>query len=587
MTTTSAPLQRAEKEGAVTRRLSPFGLEVRFPEGTRWDSIDPDLVHNWVKAHRVVVFRGVKGFTKEQMPLEARRLGPLQVWPFGAINELIPDKNAKNYLYTDRAVPLHWDGAFARTPRYLFFHCVSAVEVEGGETVFVDTTKIWENADVATRDRWRSLKFNYETERVVHYGGSFAARLVSQHPTTNETVLRWAEPVDDLNPVYVSAEGISPLESGALITELRSLMYDTPDATYLHTWESGDIVVADNHALLHGRRAFIGGEQRHIRRVNIHDPEERTWRSWVRDSIRIRRPEFMVAEIPILLIPTLLIAGGGTILSWRFLELAVLFFSLFHFGDMINCYCDRDLDAVYKTHQTEAVYGLGLAGVRRQMAVTIAVALALATHLAFVTGHLDIIALVLFGLVLGGAYSIPPVRLKGRGILQVATLWAVIFVGPMLLVVRTLSPVADPLKALSLDMLLLVGAYGAMQQGTILVNTAEDLPEDKTAKIHTTAVALGLSGCIGLATTMVALGGACVALCLFRIANASVPTILPLALAWVWVVYEIGSAWIDVSGKQEDAALKKLRPRARRMPFWITATAWSSLIAAVAIAAAR
>jgi len=36
-----------------------------------------------------------------------------------------------------------------------------------------------------------------------------------------------------------------------------------------HHWRTGDIVIADNHALLHGRRAFKQDAKRHLRRVNI------------------------------------------------------------------------------------------------------------------------------------------------------------------------------------------------------------------------------------------------------------------------------------------------------------------------------
>ena len=71
-------------------------------------------------------------------------------------------------------MPLHSDGAFlGKVPRYLFFHCVEAPVAAGGETLFVDTTRVWAAADVATRDRWRALRFVYETDAVAHYGGRF------------------------------------------------------------------------------------------------------------------------------------------------------------------------------------------------------------------------------------------------------------------------------------------------------------------------------------------------------------------------------------------------------------------------------
>lgn len=571
---------------ATTRPIEPFGLEVQLPAGTAWESLDPAQIHTWVAAHRVLVLRGLRPMDKPALPLAARRLGPLQAWSFGSVNELKPDPDTKNYLYTNRAVPLHWDGAFAgRLPRYLFFHCVAASEVQGGETVFVDTTLVWAKLDEPTRDRWRSLRFDYETKRLVHYGGNFSARVVDQHPYTNATVLRFAEPVDDLNPVYVEARGLSPLESAAMITELRAA-FSAPDVVLAHRWQAGDVVIADNHALLHGRRPFQGGEQRHIRRVNVHGPE-RTWRDTVRDSIKIRRPEFMVAEIPILLIPTFLLWREGAASAAVYAETVVMFFLLFHFGDMINCLADRDLDAVYKTHLSEAVKGLGVRHVKWQLALTTLAALALSAHLAWSTGHLEIPALIAAGIALGSQYSVGPLRLKGRGLWQVGALWAVIFVGPMLLVASVLG--ARP----SWPLFAMIASYGAMQQGIVLVNTAEDLPEDRAADIHTTAVSLGLTGCLALASFMVTAGGAGTAAALGWMAwkghdaTTAAVALTPLLLAWAWVLWRVSATWRAVRARPgEDAALAELRPRARAMPFWITATAWTALFAAFRVGTA-
>lgn len=557
--------------------LRPFGVEVRLPEGTPWEALEPGRVHAWVEAHRVVVVRGLRPFAKRDLPAAARRLGPLQAWSFGAVNELRPEPRATNYLYTTREVPLHWDGAFAgRAPRLLFFHCVEAEAVDGGETVFVDTTRVLARADDETRDRWRALQLVYETEKVVHYGGRFSAPVVGSHPRTGEAVLRFAEPVDDLNPVRVRAEGLAPLDSARMITELRRATHD-PEAVLAHAWRAGDVVIADNHALLHGRRAFTGSERRHLRRVNVHDPE-RTWRDTLRDAVRIRRPEFMVAEIPIVLVPAVLVAPVATLASRSFAELALLVLLLFHFGDMINCLADRRLDAVYKTRLSEAVYGLGVPQVAWQIAASAALALGLAAHLAVVTSRPELVALVAFGLLLGAQYSVGPLRTKGRGAWQVATLWAVIFVGPMVLVARALG------AALSLPLALLVAAYGAMQEGIILVNTAEDLPEDEDAAIATTAVSLGLDRCLALATAMVAAGGAAVLAVLAWMALRRGASLLvttgPLLVAWAWVVREVGATWRAVRGQDREATMSVLRPRARRMPLWITATAWTTLWAA-------
>ncbi len=575
--------EAASVEGYTIVAVAPFGVVVTVPAGTAWDTVDTEKVHAWVAEHKVVVFRGLAPFDKPRLPLAARRLGPLQAWAFGSVNELEPEPDAKNYLYTRGPVPLHWDGAFAgKIPRYLFFQCLEAPALDGGETVFVDTTRVWRAADERTRDVYRSLAFSYETERIVHYGGSFVSPVAACHPYTGEAVLRFAEPVDEKNPVRVKAIGLDPLASARVVSELREAL-SLPAAVLHHRWEQGDVVIADNHALLHGRRAFTGADKRHIRRVNVHGPE-RTFVDTIKDSIRIRRPEFMVAEIPILLVVALMVAKGALVTT-VFAETVLLFFLLFHFGDMINCFADRDLDAVYKTHLSEAVKGLGTRNVKWQMALTVVAALALGAHLAWSTQRPDVLALVALGLALGAQYSVGPLRFKGRGLAQVLCLGAVVFVGPMLLVARILG------APWSLPLCLLIGSYGAMQQGTILVNTAEDLPEDRAAGIRTAAIATGMAGCLALATGMVALGGLGTmgAMVLAGVASRGfrlVVDLLPLVVAWAWVVWRVASTLRAVrAASDEKSALVALRARSRQMPIWITVTAWATLFAAYRVGA--
>jgi 4-hydroxybenzoate polyprenyltransferase len=304
--------------------------------------------------------------------------------------------------------------------------------------------------------------------------------------------------------------------------------------------------------------------------------------------LRIRRVEFRVAEIPILLIPILLLLHNTSPLkTFSFWEGIFTFFLLFAFGDMINCLADRDLDAVYKPHLSEAVYELGVGFVKFQVIATALLALVLSAHLSWQLGRWILFVLVAIGLMLGAAYSVKPVQLKGRGLAQLFCLWLIIFVGPMLFISLLVSTMP------SLALLVFAGAFGALQMGIILVNTAEDYPEDLEAGIKTTIVALGLHRGIGLAFWLTATGAVGVLATLgamWQERNAGAIwtlALIPAALACLYVLSEVWKLNRTIAGQTLETAIQTVKRAAKRVPIWLTVVAWSVLGAAYALFVAR
>ncbi|MFN7972104.1 MAG: UbiA family prenyltransferase [Acidobacteriota bacterium] len=302
------------------------------------------------------------------------------------------------------------------------------------------------------------------------------------------------------------------------------------------------------------------------------------------DMARIRRVEFLVAEIPIVAIPLLLAARDpGEILRAPIARGIALFFLLFNFGDMINCLADRDLDALYKTHLSRSVYRLGVRFVAIQVAACALLALALATHLSLLLGHPVIVVLVVLGLLQGAAYSVEPVRLKRRGPLGLLCLWLIIFVGPMMLVSTLLRPWPPP------AVVLVACAYGALQMGIILVNTAEDFAEDLASGVRTTIVVLGLPRGIGLALGLVLAGGAGL---LGTLASLAAARHVPAA---AWASLALPAAAIAVAARgvnalrvrifraESDRAVLEVKRSARWVPLWVTLVAWTTLAASMVL----
>ena len=304
----------------------------------------------------------------------------------------------------------------------------------------------------------------------------------------------------------------------------------------------------------------------------------------LRDLLIIRRVEFRIAEVPIVAMPALLVNTSLAAFKTRsFWEGVLLFFLLFAFGDMINCLADRDLDAKYKPHLSRAVYNLGVPFVTFQVILTAVLALLVAAHLSWVLHRWPLAALTAVGLALGAAYSVEPFRLKGRGVAQLLCLWLIIFVGPMLMI-ATLFDVWPPPALVAFAM-----AYGAVQMGIILVNTAEDYPEDLEAGVHTVIVTLGLSPGIRLASLLTAAGALAMLITLVGLyAYRAFPlwksvALLPVIAASIWLVDSIYRLKRDVAAASLEEGIARVKAAAKNVPAWVTVMAWTSLAAVVAL----
>ena len=222
----------------------------------------------------------------------------------------------------------------------------------------------------------------------------------------------------------------------------------------------------------------------------------------VKNFLVVRRMEFYVVELTIFSMPVLVAARTiQDIFNLVVLEGLILFFIIYAMGDIINCLVDRDLDATYKTRLSNAVFGLGVENVRNIVIVSGILSLVLAVHLSLVTGRWGILALVLIGMFLGIQYSMGPFFFKSRGILHLVCLWLLLYFLPMLCSSLFVQ------DAITMQIVALAAAYATVEMGIILVNTSEDLPEDRAMGVRTTTVALGLPRTIMLATGMVIVGG--------------------------------------------------------------------------------
>lgn len=202
--------------------------------------------------------------TESELVTFAKTQGDLLEWDFGAVMTMKLDPEAKNYLFSDEAVPFHWDGAFYREPSSLLFYCMES-EGQGGETLFSNTELIWESLSIADKAIAMKVTLTYETEKKAHYGGKITVPLVQTHPKTGRTILRLAEEVtSEKNPVKLTVEGASKEFFDSLVAKL----YD-PEFMITHEWKKGDLLLVDNFTYLHGRNPLLDNKKRTFKRIQI------------------------------------------------------------------------------------------------------------------------------------------------------------------------------------------------------------------------------------------------------------------------------------------------------------------------------
>lgn len=200
---------------------------------------------------------------------------------FGRIfGDILEDSNA-NIVTSSGELLLHFDHwLISNQPQPMNFTMLYGMQVVtvGGETVLA-------NARAAYQRLPESLKARIEGMQAVHCydysyapGKKIALRMrqadippdqprathpvVLVHPETGEKIL------------YVSPRntdrilGLEPEESESLLQELWTYI-ETPDNVYAHQWQVGDILLWDNHAMLHGRRVFDARQERRLRRLSM------------------------------------------------------------------------------------------------------------------------------------------------------------------------------------------------------------------------------------------------------------------------------------------------------------------------------
>jgi alpha-ketoglutarate-dependent taurine dioxygenase len=253
-------------------RIEPFGLliEPSHPNQSVRE-LDVNFLRELMHRELLIVLRGFRTFkTAEDLSEYCERWGEISVWPFGKVLELVEQNNPEDHIFDNNYVPLHWDGMYRpQVPEFQIFHCVRApLAGQRGRTTFSNTTLALENTPAEVKAKWEKVTGSYQ-RKMEFYNSHTISPVIDTHPLRGFPIIRYNEPPSAgfgnfLNPPTLKFDGAET----DFHSSLRDVLY-SPQNFYAHEWQEGDLVVADNFSLLHGRESFETKAPRHLRRVHV------------------------------------------------------------------------------------------------------------------------------------------------------------------------------------------------------------------------------------------------------------------------------------------------------------------------------
>jgi alpha-ketoglutarate-dependent 2,4-dichlorophenoxyacetate dioxygenase len=241
--------------------------------------------------HSVLVFRGQE-VTDELQLAFSRRFGSPEVTKVGSqgtgshfviLSTIGPDgkvvppdhrlslRSKANQLW-------HTDSSFKQVPALTSILSARIIPALGGETEYVSTRLAYERLDQRSRTR---LERTFAWHDYAHSRSQIAPDLAS--PEERAALppqcwrLVWKNPVNGRGAIYLAShayavEGMEPAEGKRLIDQLMDVA-TAPGTSYLHQWQTGDVVMWDNRATMHRGRPWPAHEPRLMVRTTISASE--------------------------------------------------------------------------------------------------------------------------------------------------------------------------------------------------------------------------------------------------------------------------------------------------------------------------
>jgi len=300
----------------------------------------------------------------------------------------------------------------------------------------------------------------------------------------------------------------------------------------------------------------------------------------LKNFLIISRANIQIASLPTAALGVVLAAQSWEeVFGIPVLIYILLFFLILTYSCNVNCISDVEVDQKFKRYMSEAVLTFKPGTLKRIIFFEVILVLVLTSILCILKQDL-IYFVALFGLLCGYTYSVPPLRIKKRGVLCPLPVMIGLYYFP---IVAGWFIVAE---SISVFILLFGLGYALIMQGITFLNTCEDFTEDKILSITTLAHVLGINRTLRLASVFVLFGGILDMALLVLYKKDYLFKSLEVRLFVLAGTLFLGAILILISAtlyslSQSDQAELLCKKHAKKMRWWFMTTRYPLLVIAL------
>lgn len=221
--------------------------------------------------HCMLVFPGQHLQPVDQMAF-ARMWGEIAVTPMITYSEGWPGllqltNPGKAMAITEN---WHYDSTFIPAPHALTILAAQDIPASGGDTMWCNMYRAYDSLSPGMQRMIGGLRAKFTGTRIARRNGVTGEPphaihpVVRTHPETGRKALFIGHPGDTV-PCF---EGMTEAESRPLLDWLYEHAV-SPDRTYRHMWQAGDVVMWDNRCTMHYAVHDHGDAVRNLNRVTI------------------------------------------------------------------------------------------------------------------------------------------------------------------------------------------------------------------------------------------------------------------------------------------------------------------------------